>query len=70
MSHANSIVAIQLAKKHCLLCVWYVSCIVRKIVHVSLLLLIRVYNNRSGGECPTLYTTAKHTALQYDVIHF
>ena len=28
----------------------------------------RVRNNRDGGEYPTLYTAAKHTALSYDAI--
>ena len=30
----------------------------------------RVHNFRGRGECPTLYTAAKHTALSYDAIRY
>ena len=37
-------------------------------VECTLFITPRLHNNRGGGECPTLYTTAKHTALSYDTI--
>ena len=35
---------------------------------LQLFLLSRAHNFRCGGEYPTFYTAAKHTALSYDTI--
>ena len=32
--------------------------------------IARVHNFRGRGECPTVYTAAKHTALSYDAIRY
>ena len=40
--------------------------------HAEKLLCIkpRVHNFRGRGECPAVYTAAKHTALSYDAIRY